>query len=706
VPIAKVTRRQLLVGVAGATATAGGAGLWLVSRRIRGWRYRNAVDRGTSFAPNAFLAVEPNGDVVIWLVRAEMGQGVETALPMIVAEELDADWSKVRIERAVLDGRYDYGPMTTAASASVVSMWTELRRAGATARHMLIGAAAELWGVPRAELHSERGAVAHTRSQRTASYGELADLAAAQWPPLRPQLKSPRDYRLIGQPVPRRDLAAKITGQAVYGLDVRLPDMLYAAIARCPSFQGSPETVDDAASRSVDGVRDVLRVPAGVAVVATNSYSAMRGRDLLRIAWRPATAPISTEQISAALVAAVSSTDARVARADEGSVAALGGRTVTATYEVPYLAHAPLEPMNCTASVGVDRCEIWAPTQAPHGAVEAAAQITGLPAERITVQTTYLGGGFGRRTSSDFVAEAVDLSMRTGKPIQVLWSREDDMRNGSFRPAVAQRIEAAIDERGFPIAWRHRVASVQGFEPSDIDGLALMGADTLPYDVGPMRVEWNGVYAPIPTTIWRSVGHSFTTFAVESFIDELARSSGQDPVSYRLALLPPDHRLRTCISRVADLSKWFDGDRSRALGIAAAECFGSYIALVVQVAPDSSVTTGIRVSNAWCVVDCGTVVNPDIAAAQIEGGIVFGLTAALKGRITVADGAIREGNFDAYSLLRIDEAPEVEIAFIASGEHPGGVGELGVPPVGPAVANAAFAARNVRVRSLPIAIGV
>lgn len=704
--IQKVSRRHVLLGMAGATAIAGGAGLWLVSERVKGWRFRNAAERGGAFAPSVYLAVEPAGNIVIWLVRSEMGQGVMTALPMLVAEELDADLRQVRIERAVLDGKHDYGSMATVASSSMSSLWVELRRAGATARHMLVAAAADLWDVPTGSLVTDSGSVVHAESGRRAGYGELAEAAASKWPPLRPRLKQPHEFRLIGKSQRRLDVLAKVTGEAKFGLDVRLPGMLIAVIARSPTFGGRVSSLDDSAARAVAGVVEVLQVPTGVAVIATGTFEALRGLRALQIGWWAQDRPVSSSQISSALHAALANGTPMVARDDGVPADAMGGAggTSSAVYEVPYLAHAPMEPMNCVASVTPEGCEVWAPTQTPNDAQLVAARITGLPLDRITVNTTFLGGGFGRRAATDFVAEAVDLAARLRKPVQVVWTREDDMRNGLYRPTVVQRLEAAI-ENGYPAAWRHTVVSVRtGTEPV-IDSLALMGADVLPYAVGPMRVEWSGVQAPIPTTIWRSVGHSFTAFAIESFLDELAQSAGMDPVRYRLSLLPADSRLRRCIQEVATLSAWEQGSaEGRILGVAAASCFGSHIALVVELGPDGSSGDKYRVAKAWCVADCGVVVNPDGALAQMEGGILFGLTAALKGRITVNEGRIVEGNFDTYPLLRINETPEMVIQFIPSAEPPGGAGELGVPPVAPAVANALFAAHGRRLRSLPLSL--
>lgn len=690
------------MGLAGATAVAGGGGLWLVLERVRGWRFRNPVVRGDAFAPSAYLAVEPGGEVVIWLVRSEMGQGVETALPMLIAEELDADWHRVRIERAVVDGRFDYGPMATVASASISSTWIELRRAGAAARHMLMAAAADLWGVPSDTLSTENSWVSHRPSGRRASYGDLAGHAARQWPPLRPRLKQPDEFRLIGRSLPRLDVPAKVTGAAGFGLDARRPGMLVAVIARSPTWGGGVRAFDDAGARATNGVVDVLQVPSGIAVIGTHTFAALRGRDALRVEWEPVRDPVSSAEISSALHAAASAPESKIAK-DDGwpSDTESAQATFAATYEVPYLAHAPMEPMNCAAHVTADRCEVWAPTQTPNDAQLVASRITGLPADQVAVHTTYLGGGFGRRAATDFVAEAVDLAVRLRRPVQVMWTREDDTRHGLFRPAVVQRIEARM-KGASPTAWKHRVVSTSS-EKLSIDTLALMGADDLPYTVGPVRIEWSGVQAPVPTMIWRSVGHSFTAFAIESYLDELAHSVGRDPVEFRLSLLPAGSRLRGCIAEASKVSGWGNSSAgARMLGVAAASCFGSHIALVVQLIPDEADGDAFRVARMWCVVDCGIVVNPDIAKAQIEGGILFGLSAALKGHITVSEGRIVEGNFDTYPMLRINETPEIMIHFMGSAESPGGVGELGVPPVAPALANALFAAIGKRVRSMPI----
>ncbi|MCC5869157.1 MAG: xanthine dehydrogenase family protein molybdopterin-binding subunit [Gammaproteobacteria bacterium] len=708
--VLRVTRRRLLVGAAGAVAVAGGAGLWLtVGKRLTDQRFRNAVDRGDAFAPSVYLAVQPDGEVVIWLTRSEMGQGVATALPLIIAEELDADWSRVRVEQAVADSRYDYGPMATVASSSVSSQWIELRRAGAAARHMLMAAAARQWGVRAGECSTDNGRVVHVASDRVADYGSLADLAGQMRAPLRPRLKSPDEFRLLGTSPPRLEIPAKVSGRGVYGIDVRIKGMVHAAIARSPTLGGRAGRVDERESRAIIGVLDVVRISAGIAVVATDTWTALRGRDALQIAWQPGeNTSVSDGDIADQLREQLASGRAGVAR-DDGDVLSMlasADKVHRAIYEVPYLAHAPLEPMNCAASVRDGRCEVWAPTQVPDNAREVAASVAQLPLERVTVHTTWLGGAFGRRATSDFVAEAVELAIAIGAPVQVVWSREDDTRHGLHRDAAAQQIEAVLDDNGRPMAWRHRVASASpdASAPGSVNGLALMGADSTPYALGAMRVEWVGLKAPVRRMIWRSVGHSYTAFAIESFIDELAYASGQDPLALRLKLLEGSPRLRHCVQRVGQLSGWDSGVATGApprwLGLAAVSCFGSHVAQVMALT--ESPQGGLRVEQIWCVADCGVLVHPDTVVAQLEGGIIFGLTAALHGRLRIRDGEIQGGNFDDYRLLQLADSPIITVDLIRNGEEPGGVGEVGVPPVAPALGNALFAATGERLRRLPL----
>ncbi len=707
----RITRRRLLAGAAGATAIAGGAGLWLGIDRLQGARFRRPVERDGAFAPSVYLAIEDSGGITVWLTRSEMGQGVATALPMIIAEELDADWSRVRVEQASADASYDYGSQFTAASSSVSSLWTELRRAGAAARAMLIAAAARRWDVATGSCSAVRSVVRHTGSDREATYGELASAAREERVPLRPHLKDPSAFTLIGTPVERLDLAAKVTGRAVFGLDVRVPGMLHAVVARPPTLGGSLRDHDPALALTVPGVRHVVEIDSGVAVVGDTTHAALRGRDALRITWRPGPhGGLSERSVREALQARLGGPAAIVR--DDGDVEArldAGAGGVEATYTLPYLAHAALEPMNCVAAVADGACEVWAPTQSPDLARRRAAQVAGLPVERVTVHKTYLGGGFGRRTGTDYVAEAVEISARSGRPVQVVWTREDDMRHSVCREASAHRLRAALEPDGRPAAWMHRVVTALPDAPPPGDDhrarrYAVMGAAGLPYAIEHVRVEWAGADLPVPTAIWRAVGHSYNTFAVEAFIDELAAHAGRDPLAYRRALLAQRPRLRHCMERVAELAGWEAGGRAgpggRGLGLAVCSGFHSHVAQIAEV--DATAAGGPAVTRVWCVADCGIVVNPDTVAAQLEGGILFGLSAALHGQVTLRDGAIAQSNYHDYPILRLHEAPRIDVELVASAEPPGGVGELGVPPIAPAVASAWFAATGERVRSLPL----
>lgn len=647
--------------------------------------------------------------MVIWLTRSEMGQGVSTALPMIVAEELEADWSQVRVEQAIADGEFDYGSMLTVASSSVGSLWIELRRAGATARHMLESAAAAKWSVSRRSCEARSGYVHHSGTGRSIGFGELAALAARQRAPLRPSLKSVEDFRLIGTRVPRTNAADKVSGKACYGLDVRIPEMLRCVIARPPTMGGGVASYDAERARAVPGVVAVKQVRSGIAIVGKHTYAALRGRQELVVEWTPGPyASADSDALAASLRQALDEPPHAVARSDEDFETrwASADRRLVAEYEVPFLAHAPIEPMNCTASVTTNKCEVWAPTQAPQQSRERAAEVSGLPLEQVIVHTTLMGGGFGRRTATDFVAEAVEVSAALRAPVQVVWTREDDLRNGEFRDASAHRLEAVLDEQGLPRAWKHHVATAS--RKSDVDARrlnepAVMGAADTPYAVGPRHVAWSGVASPVRLRIWRSVGYSYTIFAVESFIDELAAHAGMDPLAYRLRLLQSAPRLKACFETAARMAGWEDARASgRALGIAGASCFGSHVAIVVEVAEGDD--GRFRVDAVWGALDCGIAVDPDNVRAQVEGGVVFGLSAALHERISVDQGRIVEGDFGAYPILGLAQLPEVTVEFIPSQESPSGVGEVGVPAIGPAVANAIFATSGVRLRRQPFSL--
>ena len=709
----KPSRRAVLATIGMGAAAAAGGGLWLGVRRMHRGLWAKPVLRGADFAPSVFLSIAHDGVTTIWLTRSEMGQGVATALPMIVAEELDADWSLVRVRQADLDGRYEYGSQFTAASASVRSLWDELRRAGASARAMLVAAAAKTWEVGARDCRTGAGQVEHPASGRRLDYGQLAEAAARQRVPLRPRLKPPDEFRLLGRPVPRLDIPAKVQGRAGFGIDVRRPGLRHAVLARPAAFGAELIAADEAAARAIPGVEDVVRLPTGIAVVATNTWAALRGRDALQARWTPGSAPELDSAKIAALLAKTAEQPGVVARSVGDAVQTLARpgalRRVEASYSLPLVAHLPMEPLNCVAHVQDGRCEIWAPTQDPGGARSSAASAAGIPESRVVVHTTYLGGGFGRRTIADEVIEAVSLSAATTRPIQVLWSREDDIRHDRFREMSLHRLAAVLDDEGLPAAWWHRLVSlsVQGKSSAkgEVDGIATGGAVDWSYAVPHIQVEWANITLPVPVAIWRSVGHSYNTFVVESFLDELAAAGQQDPVALRLRLLQKSPRLKACLERVAARAGWgHTQPAGRALGVAVAACFGSFVAQVAQVSLTSD--RRLQVHKVWAVVDCGTVVNPNIVEAQIEGGIVFGLSTALKSRIRIDKGAVVESNFHDAPLLTLAETPEITVEIIRSGEAPGGIGELGVPPIAPAAGNALFALTKQRVRDLPFEVAL
>jgi isoquinoline 1-oxidoreductase beta subunit len=677
--VGKLSRRTFLAGVgaAGAAAAVGGLVLGVWRRRARRWG--RPVARAQPFAPSVYLAVARDGTVAIWLVRCELGQGVHTALPTLVAEELDADWSRVRVEAAVVDGSYDYGPLRTTGSNSVRGLWLELRQAGAAARAMLVAAAAARWGCAATECRTEAGFV--VRGGDRLGYGDLADDAARLPVPHAPRLKEPAEFRLIGQRLPRLDSAAKITGRATFGLDVRVPGMLRAAVARAPTLGGRPRGFDAARARAVPGVRAVVAIASGIAVVAADSWAALAGRRALEVTWEPGPhAGLASADLDAALRRALDAPGAPEPGRD--------ARRIEAVYTAPFLAHATMEPPNATALIADGRCEVWAPTQDPDDARAAAARTAGVPEAHVTVHPTFAGGGFGRRVASDEVVEAVELAGAVGAPVQVVWTREDDLGHDHYREASAHRLIADLDAGGAPIAWWHRQVT-----PQDV----AAGPAALPYALPDAVVEHKSVELPVPVGIWRSVGFSYSVFAVESFMDEVCAATGRDPVALRRTLLAGQPRLAACLDRAAAAAGWGRAlPTGRGLGVAVASCFGSHVAQVAEVDAD------LRVHRVWCAVDCGLAVNPGLVEAQLQGGVAFGLSAALRGRVTFADGGVVETNFHDYPLVRIDEMPPVAVLIAPSLEPPGGVGELGVPTIAPAVANAYAAVTGQRLRALPL----
>jgi len=699
----EVTRREFL-------QVAGAAGASLVI----GFTLPSCArpPEGPPLEPNAWLRIGTDESILVIVDRSEMGQGVSTSLPMLLAEELEADWSKVRIEFAPADPVYNnllFGMQGTGGSSSVRAAFTALRQAGAAAREVLIDAAAQTWNVDRAECHADNGAVVHAGGRRL-TYGRLVTTAAALPVPADPPLKEPANWKIIGTRVPRLDTPPKVDGSAQFGMDVVLPDMLVAVVARCPVFGGKVASFDAAAAQAVPGVRQVVQISSGIAVVAEGYWPAKTGRDALAVTWdEGATAAVSSASI-ARLFAQQAGRPGAQARHDGNPDRALAGaaRRLEAVYETPFLAHATMEPMNCTAHVRQDGVDIWAPTQFQTGAHQVGAAIGGVAPEQVKVHTTYLGGGFGRRFELDFIIEALETSKAVGAPVKVVWSREDDTRHEFYRPASYHRLRAGLDASSRPAAWTHRVVAPSIMTrvfpdtvQNGLDGEAVEGAVELPYAVPNVHVDYVMTDTGIPVGFWRSVNHSFNAFAVEGFIDELAHAAGQDPYEYRRALLANAPRYLRVLELAATQAGWGSALPDGVFrGIAVHKSFESYVAQVAEVSVGSDGTA--RVHRVVCAIDCGPVVNPDTVEAQMQSGIVYGLTAALHGEIGIEGGRVIQGNFHDYPMLLMAGMPRVEVHIVPSTDAQGGVGEPGTPPIAPAVCNAIFAATGRRIRKLPI----
>ncbi len=670
-----------------------------------------------SFAPNAFIQVGRDGTVTFILGKSEMGQGVYTSLPMLIAEELECDWRSVRVEPAPVDQAYNhtvFGLMVTGGSTSVRSEWDRLSKAGAIAREMLIAAAARTWNVDPASCRAENSMVIHTASGKKLSYGKLADKAAKIPVPKDVRLKNPDIYKIVGKPRKRLDSLSKVTGAARFGLDVMFPGMLTAVIVRPPVFGGKVASFNATKAKRVPGVKGVFQVSTGIAVLADDFHAAQQGREALEITWDEGEwARLSTPKMLRQY-AEMARTPGLVSRNEGNTERAYSeaARKISAEYDVPYLAHATMEPMNCCVNLKKDRCDIWTGTQMQTIDRDTAARIAGLEPEKVKVHTTFLGGGFGRRANpaSDFVGQSVEVAKAVKRPVKVIWSREDDMKGGYYRPMWHDRLIAGIDAGGNLIAWNHTIVgqSIIAGTPFErtmvkngIDGASVEGAQDIPYAIPNLLVDLHSPKIGVPVLWWRSVGHSHTAFVVESFLDEAAHAAGKDPFEFRHALLVDKPRHRVVLELAARKAGWGTLlPQTQARGIAVHESFGSFIAQVAEV----SVSTAgkVRVHRVVCAVDCGRVVNPSTIEAQMESGIVFGLSAALYGAITLRDGRVEQSNFDDYKVLRIDEMPKVEVHIVQSKEKPGGVGEPGVPPIAPAVCNAIFSLTGKRIRSLPI----
>ena len=671
--------------------------------------------RKESFSPNAYLRITPDNKVTIVVARSEMGQGVRTALPMILAEELEADWKQIQIEQAGASTLF--GDQTTGGSASIRTTWDPMRKAGAIAREMLISAAALTWGVPRSACTAENGHIKHAASKRSLSYGDLVGKAATLPIPSDVPLKQSKDYKIVGQRLARLDSPAKVTGEAGFGIDLRIPGMKYAVLSRCPVVGGKVSNFDDKESKKIAGVSYVGKTgDSAVAVVADSVWGAMEGRRLLNVLWDEGpNRDLNTAAVAASLKQTASKKGANLYSA--GEPAKVSGRHMSAEYSLPFMAHAPMEPGNCTAHFQGTQCELWAPTQVPQDCRDSVATAIGLDPDQVKVNVTLMGGGFGRRLEHDYAVEAALVSKAMNGPVKVLWTREDDMRSSTYRPASLHQISATLDGSGLPVGLTHRIIapSISGQKGQPVPN----GVDPdLPDEAGPVYgipnylIEYVLAETPIPLGWMRSVYALQAAFALESFIDELAVAAGKDPLKYRLQLLSKDqdlsyftttwhtNRMRGVLQLAGEKAGWDKAlPAGRFRGVACFGCFASYMAEVVEITMENDQP---RVHRVVAVVDCGQVVNPSILEQQIQGGIVYGLANALRAKITIEKGRVVQGNFDDYAPLRMEETPAVEVYTIPSPEAPTGIGEPSVPPIAPALCNAIYAATKKRIRALPI----
>ncbi|MGX4804890.1 molybdopterin cofactor-binding domain-containing protein [Bradyrhizobium guangdongense] len=701
-----LSRRRFIVQSAG----AGGALVLGLSLRAGD----SAAAEPGPFAPNAFIRIGRDGEVVLTMPYVEMGQGTYTSIPMLIAEELEVELARVRLEHAPPNEKLYFNPLlgvqATGNSNAMRGAWKPLREAGAAARMMLIEAAARRWGVDAAFCRAEAGVVLHSSGKRLA-YGELVADAAGLTPPAIIRLKTPDQFRLIGTPAKRLDIAGKVNGSAVFGIDARPPGLKIATLAQSPVPGGRLKRVDDAAAKAVKGVRQIVRLDDAVAVVADHMGAAKKGLEALIIEWDDGPqAALTSEDVYRELERAVQGRGAVAQDIGDSEKAMAGAATrVSASYRLPFLAHATMEPMNCTAHVRDGACEIWIGTQAIARVQVAAAKTLELPVDKVTVHNHLIGGGFGRRLETDGAVRAVQIAKQVDGPVKLIWTREEDIQHDLYRPSWVDRIEAGLNKDGAPIAWTNRFAGssvvARWLPPGFKDGIdpdSVEGAIDLSYAVPNVHVEYARVEPlGIQTGFWRSVGPSHNVFVTESFIDELAAAAKQDPLAYRRNLLADDPKARAVLDLAAEKSGWGKAlPQGWGRGIALQKAFGS---LLVQVAEVEVLKAGnVRVHRVVCATDCGTVVNPNTVEAQLQSGVMFGMTAALYGEITLKNGRVEQGNFDTYQMLRINEAPVVKVYMVSSTEPPGGMGEAGTSGIAPAITNAVFAATGKRLRRLPI----
>ena len=718
-----ITRREFLKGSLVAT------GLTIaVSVSPFGYELLNASEKEqgeiSGFSPNAWFTVTPDNRVTIFVGNAEMGQGVLTAHAMIIADELEAEWKQVQVCQAPARDEYKnplLGAQITVASASVRGFYEPLRKAGAAGRTMLIKAAASTWKAPEDECKASMGTVKHGKSGRTLTYGQLCLEAAKLQVPQDPPLKNESEFRYMGKPMARVDVPEKVSGKAVFGLDVTVKDLHYAVIARPPAYGAKPLSYDEKGAEQVKGVQKVIPVPMGIAVCAKSFDAALKGRDALEVSWDKGTLPemdnISIEKslmedLNKQMVSVVNTGDAK-------KVIGEANKKIEATYYVPCVAHATMEPMNCTAYVADDRCDVWAPIQAQTGAQNVASKASGLPKEKVHIHTTFLGCGLGRRSRPDFITEAVMISKAVGKPVKVMWTREEDIKYDAFRAPASHRIEAGLDAQGQLIGWSHKVVSpsiLKDIRPdaikNGIDFYCLVGladAPTSPmwnnriqYEIPNLYIEFLISPLPMPVAPWRSIQNGPNAFVIESFIDELAHAAGKDPLEFRLQSLKNNMRASRVLETVAEKAGWGKAiPKGEGRGIAQHACMGSYVAEVAEISVSKN-DGKIKVHRIVAAVDCGPVVNPTHLIAQVKGAIILALSTVLKEEVKFAKGGVVSANFDDYGVIRMNEVPEIEVHVVKSSEKIGGIGEPGVPPTAPAVANAVFNATGVRIRRIPL----
>jgi isoquinoline 1-oxidoreductase beta subunit len=697
----KTTRREFIkvVGLSG-------GGLFLASFVPLQNIFANTGDDPKIFAPSVYIKIDSNGVVTIIFHRSELGQGVKTALPMLIAEELEVDWEKIVIEQSDADPKY--GDQTTGGSTSVRKNWEPLRVAGATARIMLISAAASRWNVSPENCFAENGFVINKLNNEKLNYGDLVEDASKLPVPQNVKLKDPKDFKLIGKRIHRVDTPDKIFGKAKFGIDIIFPGIYYAAVKRCSAFGGSVKTFDASKAKSLPGVFDVVQISNGVAVVADSTWHAFNGRNALVIDWDyGSNANISTEDIRNELIKGTKTDGFEFeTRGNINKETENGENVIEATYEVPFITHAPLEPMNCIAKVENGKAELWAGSQTPQDARTSVAKVLGLSEDKVTVHITLMGGGFGRRLVNDFAVEAAEISRASGKPIKLIWTREEDMKFGWYRPPSMHVLKGSVSENGKPLKFSHHVVAPsiiqmrynRNLPPQNYD--IKEGTVNLEYNIPNMRIAGTTIETHVPISWLRSVYHTQNPFAVESFIDEMAYAAKKDPYEFRRDMLPDDSRLKNVLNVAAEKSGWGKKlPKGKGMGIAVSACYESYSAQVAEVTVENN---QIKIDRYTTVIDCGIIINPDLVESQMQGAIAFGLSAALKGEITIKNGGVEQSNYDDYPILTYNEMPLVDVHCIQNNYKVGGVGEVGIAACAPALCNAIFAAAGKRIRKLPI----